>query len=74
MVNNQKSARRIAIEQRVLEVTRDQFLGLAPIAYAMRMPKHTLRSRYLYPMAREGLLEKKYPHRTRFQQYRAAKN
>ena len=71
--NEGKRAKRQAIEQRILQLTKGRFLHLAEIADALKMSKNTLRSKYLYPMAKEGLLEKKFPERTNTQAYRAAK-
>ena len=67
-----KLPRRAEIEAKIIRLTRDRFMTLGEIAAALRMPNNTVRAKYLYPMANEGRLERKFPHKTSAQAYRAA--
>ena len=58
----------------ILRICQNQFHGLREIAEALDANKHTLRSRYLYPMVREGLLVQEFPPGTKSTQRYKAKN
>jgi Mn-dependent DtxR family transcriptional regulator len=71
MIDAPKRAKRAAIEQKILQLTKGRYLRLSEIAEALKMSPNTVRAKYLYPMANDGLLEKMYPKRTSVQAYRA---
>jgi DNA-binding IclR family transcriptional regulator len=71
VTTREKSERRMKIEAQILKLTRSKFLQLGEIAEALNMPKNTVRSKYLYPMVAEGLLQQQFPHRTSQQAYKA---
>lgn len=65
--------RRKEIREQILKLTRGRFMQLGDIASALQMRPNTVRSKYLYPMANEGLLERRFPGiRTNSQAYRTA--
>lgn len=64
-----QEARRAAI----LAVCRNRYCSLGEICEALNANKNTIRSRYVYPMTREGLLIQEHPAGTKAtQRYKAA--
>lgn len=49
----------------ILKLCEGQFRSLGDIANALEANKHTIRSRYLYPMVREGMLAREFPPGTK---------
>lgn len=57
----------------IQKICESQFVSLKEISEALNANKHTIRSRYLYPMVREGLLTQEHPPGTKStQRYKAA--
>ena len=67
--NTPQQARRLEIQK----ICKNQFRSLKEISETLKANKHTIRSRYLYPMVREGLLIQEYPPGTKsIQRYKTA--
>jgi hypothetical protein len=66
-----KSERRREVEAKILRITRDDYKRLGEIAEALKMPLNTVRAKYLYPMANEGLLKRRFSTKTSVQAYKA---
>lgn len=57
----------------IKKICEGQFRSLKEISDILNANKHTIRSRYLYPMVREGILIQEYPPGTKsVQRYKTA--
>jgi predicted ArsR family transcriptional regulator len=58
----------------ILKICSARFCSLGEICEILEANKNTIRSRYLYPMTKEGLLDREYQKGTKNgQRYKAAK-
>jgi hypothetical protein len=57
----------------IQKICEGKFLSLREISEILKANKNTIRSRYLYPMAREGILIQEHPPGTKsIQRYKTA--
>lgn len=71
-MSNQKTARELRRSE-ILRICEGRFTSLKDISERLNANKHTIRSRYLYPMVREGLLIQEHPPGTKsIQRYKKA--
>lgn len=57
----------------ILKICRNEFRSLGEICEIVQANKNTIRSRYLYPMTKEGLLIREYPEGAKStQRYKAS--
>lgn len=68
-----KKSSGIIVREKILNLCRKEFMSSSYIADYIGMSLNTIRAHYLYPMARDGLLERKLPEGAkRGQAYKAA--
>lgn len=63
-----------ARKSEILKICSTRFCSLGEICEILEANKNTIRSRYLYPMTKEGLLDREKPDGTKnTQRYKAAR-